>query len=89
MSKNARLSDVSLGTSAAPTYFPVHYFETKDAQGKIRTFDLVDGAVAANNPVSIHLNKSRSTVCILHLRNFIRTHNNISKIFELCTITIL
>lgn len=52
MSKNARLSDVSLGTSAAPTYFPVHYFETKDSQGKTRTFDLVDGGVAANNPVS-------------------------------------
>ncbi|KAH0695572.1 hypothetical protein KY290_013930 [Solanum tuberosum] len=50
VSKNARLSDVSLGTSAAPTYFPVHYFETKDGQGKIRTFDLVDGGVAANNP---------------------------------------
>ncbi|XP_055803492.1 patatin-like protein 3 [Solanum dulcamara] len=50
VSKNALLSDVCVGTSAAPTYFPVHYFETKDAQGKIRTFDLVDGGVAANNP---------------------------------------
>ncbi|PHU27369.1 Patatin-like protein 2 [Capsicum chinense] len=50
MSKNAQLSDVCLSTSAAPTYFPVHYFETKDAQGKTRTFNLVDGGVAANNP---------------------------------------
>ncbi|KAJ8546139.1 hypothetical protein K7X08_018722 [Anisodus acutangulus] len=50
ISKNAQLSDICLSTSAAPTYFPVHYFETKDAQGKIRTFDLVDGGVAANNP---------------------------------------
>ncbi|KAL8473130.1 hypothetical protein ACS0TY_030097 [Phlomoides rotata] len=50
VSKNALLSDVCLGTSAAPTYFPPHYFETKDADGKIRTFDLVDGGVAANNP---------------------------------------
>lgn len=54
MSKNAQLSDVCLSTSAAPTYFPVHYFETKDAQGKTRTFNLVDGGVAANNPVSRH-----------------------------------
>ncbi|KAL8477118.1 hypothetical protein ACS0TY_029430 [Phlomoides rotata] len=50
VSKNALLSDVCLGTSAAPTYFPPHYFETKDVDGKIRTFDLVDGGVAANNP---------------------------------------
>lgn len=52
VSKNALLSDVCLSTSAAPTFLPSHYFETKDAQGKIRTFDLVDGAIAANNPVS-------------------------------------
>ncbi|XP_015067194.1 patatin-like protein 3 [Solanum pennellii] len=50
ISKNAQLSDVCLSTSAAPTYFPVHSFGTKDAQGKTRTFDLVDGGVAANNP---------------------------------------
>ncbi|KAK6128932.1 hypothetical protein DH2020_037336 [Rehmannia glutinosa] len=50
VSKNALLSDVCLGTSAAPTFLPPHYFETKDADGKIRTFDLVDGGVAANNP---------------------------------------
>ncbi|KAK6128950.1 hypothetical protein DH2020_037324 [Rehmannia glutinosa] len=52
VSKNALLSDVCLGTSAAPTFLPPHYFETKDADGKIRTFDLVDGGVAANNPVT-------------------------------------
>ncbi|XP_051120999.1 patatin-like protein 1 [Andrographis paniculata] len=48
--KNALLSDVCLGTSAAPTFLPPHYFEIKDAEGNIRTFDLVDGGVAANNP---------------------------------------
>lgn len=42
-----------LSTSAAPTYLPPHYFETMDAQkGTKRTFDLIDGGVAANNPVS-------------------------------------
>ncbi|KAM7510348.1 hypothetical protein LguiB_009223 [Lonicera macranthoides] len=51
--KDALLSDICLGTSAAPTYLPGHYFETKDANGNARSFDLIDGWVAANNPVSI------------------------------------
>ncbi|KAK9941139.1 hypothetical protein M0R45_017765 [Rubus argutus] len=46
---DARLADyfdVISGTStAAPTYLPPHKFETKT-----REFNLVDGAVAANNP---------------------------------------
>ncbi|KAB2008514.1 hypothetical protein ES319_D10G104100v1 [Gossypium barbadense] len=50
VAKNARLADVCMSTSAAPTYLPAHYFETKDADGKTRTFDLIDGGVAANNP---------------------------------------
>jgi len=36
-----RNSDIGLGTSAAPTYFPSHEFQN-------------DGAMAANNPVNIH-----------------------------------
>ncbi|KAK4733556.1 hypothetical protein R3W88_007817 [Solanum pinnatisectum] len=48
--KDALLSDICLSTSAAPTYFPVHYFETRDAAGRIHTFDLIDGGVAAHNP---------------------------------------
>lgn len=53
---NARLADVCIGTSAAPTYLPAHYFETKDAAtGRISTHDLIDGGVAANNPVSDHV----------------------------------
>ncbi|KAM7510351.1 hypothetical protein LguiB_009226 [Lonicera macranthoides] len=51
--KDALLSDICLSTSAAPTYLPGHYFETKDANGNARSFDLIDGGVAANNPVSI------------------------------------
>ncbi|KAK0606045.1 hypothetical protein LWI29_033550 [Acer saccharum] len=51
--KNARIADVCLSTSAAPTFLPAHYFETKDAAtGEIRSFDLIDGGVAANNPVN-------------------------------------
>ncbi|KAH6825474.1 hypothetical protein C2S53_005961 [Perilla frutescens var. hirtella] len=46
-----RLSDVCLSTSAAPTYLPPHYFETTDAKaGKLYTFNLIDGGIAANNP---------------------------------------
>ena len=50
-SKNALLSDVCISTSAAPTYLPGHHFQTKDKDGKPREFNLIDGGVAANNPV--------------------------------------
>lgn len=49
---NARLVDICISTSAAPTYHPAHRFVTSDGKGKARIFDLIDGAVAANNPVS-------------------------------------
>jgi len=49
--KNPRLADICIGTSAAPTFLPAHTFKTKDGNGKTRTFDLIDGAMAANNPV--------------------------------------
>ncbi|OQU80645.1 patatin-like protein 2 [Sorghum bicolor] len=49
-SKNALLADITISTSAAPTFFPAHYFETKDEDGKTRAFNLVDGGLAANNP---------------------------------------
>ncbi|KAL0377727.1 UNVERIFIED_CONTAM: Patatin-like protein 1 [Sesamum radiatum] len=45
---DARLSDICVGTSAAPTYLPAHYFENQGAK-----FNLVDGGVAANNPTLI------------------------------------
>lgn len=50
---DASLSDICIGTSAAPTYLPAHYFETKDSEGKTTQFNLIDGGVAANNPVYI------------------------------------
>ena len=52
VSKNALLSDICLGTSAAPTYLPAYYFETKYDNGQTCSYDLIDGGVAANNPVS-------------------------------------
>ena len=51
---DALLSDICIATSAAPTYLPAHYFETKNNEGQVlREFNLIDGGVAANNLVSI------------------------------------
>ncbi|XP_062104567.1 patatin-like protein 2 [Humulus lupulus] len=48
------LSDICIATSAAPTYLPAHYFETKDSNGQvIRKFHHIDGGVAANNPTLV------------------------------------
>ncbi|KAK1383320.1 Patatin [Heracleum sosnowskyi] len=52
-SKNALLADVCIATSAAPTFFPAHYFETKYEDGKTHRFNLIDGGVAANNPTQV------------------------------------
>jgi patatin-like phospholipase/acyl hydrolase len=55
-SKDALLSDICIATSAAPTYLPTYYFETKDADGKVLgKFNLTDGGVAANNPVYLYI----------------------------------
>lgn len=51
ISKDALLSDVCIATSSAPTYFPAYAFKTKDSEGHNREFHLVDGGIAANNPV--------------------------------------
>ncbi|XP_076959302.1 patatin-like protein 3 isoform X1 [Bidens hawaiensis] len=42
---DALLSDICIGTSAAPTYLPAHGFQNGD-----REFNLIDGGIAANNP---------------------------------------
>ncbi|CAI9282963.1 unnamed protein product [Lactuca saligna] len=44
-SKDAQLSDICMGTSAAPTYLPAYYFQNGDEE-----FNLIDGGIAANNP---------------------------------------
>ncbi|KAK4584537.1 hypothetical protein RGQ29_022309 [Quercus rubra] len=55
--KNARLADVCISTSAAPTFLPAHYFETKDASGNTLSFNLIDGGVAANNPTMMAISQ--------------------------------
>uniref|UniRef100_A0A5B6YSY2 Patatin n=1 Tax=Davidia involucrata TaxID=16924 RepID=A0A5B6YSY2_DAVIN len=52
-SLDALLSDICIATSAAPTYLPAHYFETKDPTGKVKEFNLIDGGVVANNPTLV------------------------------------
>ncbi|XP_076959300.1 patatin-like protein 3 isoform X1 [Bidens hawaiensis] len=47
-SMDAQLSDICIGTSAAPTYLPGHYFKNGDQE-----FNLIDGGIAANNPTLV------------------------------------
>ncbi|KAK7382842.1 hypothetical protein VNO80_01949 [Phaseolus coccineus] len=42
---DAKLSDICIGTSAAPTYLPPYYFQNDGTE-----FNLIDGGVAATNP---------------------------------------
>ncbi|TVU37886.1 hypothetical protein EJB05_11229, partial [Eragrostis curvula] len=56
--KDALLSDVCIATSAAPTYLPAHFFQTRDdSTGKTRDFNLIDGGVSANNPTTVTINQ--------------------------------
>ncbi|KAG5613134.1 hypothetical protein H5410_024415 [Solanum commersonii] len=54
---DAKLSDICISTSAAPTYLPAHYFKVEDDKGNIREHNLIDGGVAANNPCLIAISE--------------------------------
>ncbi|KAJ6832959.1 patatin-like protein 2 [Iris pallida] len=54
--KDAYLSDICISTSAAPTYLPAYGFETKGPDGATRSYNLVDGGIAANNPTLTAVN---------------------------------
>ncbi|KAI3684756.1 hypothetical protein L6452_33982 [Arctium lappa] len=57
-SLDAKLSDICIGTSAAPTYLPSHSFQIEDPGGKlVRDFNLIDGGVAANNPTLVAISE--------------------------------
>ncbi|KAI4327466.1 hypothetical protein L6164_019925 [Bauhinia variegata] len=49
---DAPLSDICISTAAAPTLLPAYYFKNQDEHGQIQEFNLVDGALVANNPTS-------------------------------------
>ena len=46
---DALLSDICISTSAAPTYLPAYKFTNNGVE-----FNMIDGGVAANNPVKFH-----------------------------------
>ncbi|KAI3437370.1 Patatin [Psidium guajava] len=54
---DAQISDICIGTSAAPTYLPAHYFKTEDKDGRAHEFNLIDGAMAANNPTLVAISE--------------------------------
>ncbi|XP_076929463.1 patatin-like protein 2 [Bidens hawaiensis] len=57
-SLDAKLSDICIGTSAAPTYLPSHSFQTQDSEGNLlKEFNLIDGGVAANNPTLVAISE--------------------------------
>ncbi|KAI7736450.1 hypothetical protein M8C21_011845 [Ambrosia artemisiifolia] len=54
---DANVFDICIGTSAAPVYLPPHKFHTKDSEGNVKEFNLIDGAVIANNPVLVAISE--------------------------------
>ncbi|KAK7310495.1 hypothetical protein RJT34_08049 [Clitoria ternatea] len=54
---DAKLSDICISTSAAPTYLPAHNFKNEDSKGNIHEFNLIDGGVCANNPTLVAINE--------------------------------
>jgi hypothetical protein len=61
-----KLSDVCIGTTAAPTYFPAHEFESRRHLQRKRKdvvaarYHLIDGGVGANNPTMAAITKVAS-----------------------------
>ncbi|KAI8548705.1 hypothetical protein RHMOL_Rhmol07G0294900 [Rhododendron molle] len=56
-SLDARLSDICISTSAAPTYLPAYNFKNQYDEGSVREFNLVDGGVVANNPALVAISQ--------------------------------
>ncbi|KAG9148240.1 hypothetical protein Leryth_025043 [Lithospermum erythrorhizon] len=50
---NALLSDICISTSAAPSFLPAYNFTNTDNEGNTREYNLIDGALAANNPTLV------------------------------------
>ncbi|KAJ8493647.1 hypothetical protein OPV22_015368 [Ensete ventricosum] len=64
--KNAHLADICISTSAAPTYLPAHYFETTDSDGNSRSYNLIDGGVAANNPTLVAMSQIKKEIALMN-----------------------
>ncbi|VVA10830.1 PREDICTED: patatin, partial [Prunus dulcis] len=59
-SLDALMSDICVGTSAAPAYLPPHQFTTTTSTGESREFNLIDGGIAANNPAMVGITESET-----------------------------
>lgn len=67
--RNARLADICVATSAAPTFLPAHFFSSSsDEEGSTRHFDLIDGGVAANNPTMLAISHISRGIAIKNER---------------------
>ncbi|KAJ8762133.1 hypothetical protein K2173_007283 [Erythroxylum novogranatense] len=60
---DVKLSDICIGTSAAPSYLPAHYFKSQDSRGNVKEFHLIDGGVAANNPALVAISEVTKQIC--------------------------
>ncbi|KAM1118971.1 hypothetical protein ACFX2I_043220 [Malus domestica] len=56
-SLDASLSDICIGTSAAPYYLPAYQFKSTNSSGETREFNLTDGGIAANNPALVAMSE--------------------------------
>src|SRR4051812_42613539 len=52
-SRDCKLSDICIGTSAAHVFLPGYSFKNEDAEGNTVEFNLVNGGICAYNPVNI------------------------------------
>ncbi|XP_022928023.1 patatin-like protein 2 [Cucurbita moschata] len=82
--KNPRLADVCLATSAAPIYLPAHFFETKDdVANTTRTYDLIDGAIAINNPTMAAITHMNREIEMNHIANSMIKPNDATRMLVL------
>ncbi|XP_065034174.1 patatin-like protein 2 [Musa acuminata AAA Group] len=64
--KDAHVADICISTSAAPTFLPAHYFETQDSNGNTRSYNLIDGGVAANNPTLVAMSQIKKEMFLMN-----------------------
>ncbi|KAK3200720.1 hypothetical protein Dsin_024135 [Dipteronia sinensis] len=60
--KDAPLADICIGTTAAPYYLPPYYFEMNSSKGT-KKYNLIDGGIAANNPVLLAVCEVTKETC--------------------------
>ena len=69
---DALLSDICISTSAAPLYLPAYKFTNNGVE-----FNMIDGGVAANNPVKFLTFYVRSQLIIMIIIIIIHENNSL------------